>query len=97
MSKMVQGNPWVWVVVMDPGENEQFLGQYNQEKEISYIPTFLEKEEALQSLENLAREQGHEYEVQAIQYEDLASNAAENGFMVFILNGKGEILEKIKS
>jgi len=96
MSKMVQGNPWVWVVVMDPGENEQFLGQYNQEKEISYIPTFLEKEEALQSLENLAREQGHEYEVQAIQYEDLASNAAENGFMVFILNGKGEILEKIK-
>jgi len=96
MSKMVQGNPWVWVVVMDPGENEQFLGQYNQEKEISYIPTFLEKEEALQSLENLAREQGHEYEVQAIQYEDLARNAAENGFMVFILNGKGEILEKIK-
>jgi len=97
MSKMIQGNPWVWVVVMDPGENEQFLGQYNQEKEISYIPTFLEKKEALQSLENLAREQGHEYEVQAIQYEDLARNAAENGFMVFILNGKGEILEKIKS
>jgi len=95
MSKMVQGNPWVWVVVMDPGENEQFLGQYNQEKEISYIPTFLEKKEALQSLENLAREQGHEYEVQAIQYEDLARNAAENGFMVFILSGRGEILEKI--
>ena len=96
MSKMVQGNPWVWVVVMDPGENEQFLGQYNQEEEVSYIPTFLEKEEALQSLENLAREQGHEYEVQAIQYEDLARNAVENGFMLFILNAKGEILEKIK-
>jgi hypothetical protein len=95
MGKMIQGNPWVWVVVMDPGENEQFLGQYNQEKEVSYIPTFLEKEEALQSLENLAREPEHKYEVQAIQYEDLARNAAENGFMVFILNAKGEILEKI--
>ena len=96
MGKVIRGNPWVWVVVLDPGENEQFLGQYDQENEISYIPTFLEKEEALQSLEHLAREQGHKYEVQAIQYEDLASNAAENGFALFILNAKGEILEKIK-
>ena len=96
MSKLIQGNPWVWVVVLDPGENEQFLGQYDQEKEVSYIPTFLEKEEALQSLEHLAREQEHKYEVQAIQYEELARNAAENGFMLFILNSKGEILETIK-
>jgi hypothetical protein len=96
MGKVIQGNPWIWVVVLDPGENEQFLGQHDHEKEISYIPTFLEKEEALQSLEHLAREQGHKYEVQAIQYEELARNAAENGFMLFILNAKGEILEKIK-
>lgn len=96
MSKVVQGNPWVWVVVLDPGENEQFLGQHDPEKDVSYIPTFLEKEEALQSLEHLAREQEHKYEVQAIQYEDLARNAAENGFMLFILSGRGEILEKIK-
>lgn len=96
MSKLIQGNPWVWVVVLDPGENEQFLGEYDQEKEVSYIPTFLEKEEAVQSLEHLAQEQGHKYEVQAIQYEELARNAAENGFMLFILNSKGEILEKIK-
>jgi len=96
MSKLIQGNPWVWVVVLDPGENEQFLGQYDQEKEVSYIPTFLEKEEALQSLEHLAREQEHKYEIQAIQYEELARNAAENGFALFILNRKGEILETIK-
>jgi len=96
MGKVIRGNPWVWVVVLDPGENEQFLGQYDQEKEVSYIPTFLEKEQALQSLEHLAREQEHKYEVQAIQYEDLARNAAENGFTLFILNAKGEILEKIK-
>jgi len=96
MSKMVQGNPWVWVVVLDPGENEQFLGQYDQEKEVSYIPTFLEKEEALQSLEHLARKQEHKYEIHAIQYEDLARNAAENGFVLFILNAKGEILVKIR-
>ena len=95
MGKVIRGNPWVWVVVLDPGENEQFLGQYDQEKEVSYIPTFLEKEEALQSLEHLAREQGHKYEVQAIQYEELARNAADNGFMLFVLNGRGKILDKV--
>ena len=24
MSKLIQGNPWVWIVVQDPGGNEQF-------------------------------------------------------------------------
>ena len=96
MSKLIRGNPWVWVVVLDPGENEQFLGQHDKEKDVSFIPTFLEKEGALQSLKLLSREQGHKYEVQAIQYEDLAHNANENGFMLFVLNGAGEILEKIE-
>ena len=96
MSKLVQGNPWVWVVVQDPGGNEQFLGQYDKEKDISFIPTFLEKEEALECLEHLTREEGQKYEVQAIQYEELTRNAFENGFALFILNGAGEILDKIK-
>jgi hypothetical protein len=95
MSTLIEGNPWVWVVVIDPGEHEQFLGQHELDKDVSYIPTFLEKEQALESLKHLAREQGHKYEVQAIQYENLARDAAQNGFMLFILNGKGEILEKI--
>ena len=96
MSKLIQGNPWAWVVVLDPGENEQFLGQHDKEKNISFIPTFLEKEEALEGLTHLTIEEGHKYEVQAIQYEELARDSAKNGFMVFILNSAGEVLEKIK-
>jgi len=96
MSTVIQGNPWVWVVVLDPGKNEQFLGQHDQEEDISFIPVFLDKEEALQALDRLAREEGHRYEVQAIQYEELARNSAEHGFMLFILNAKGQILEKLK-
>ena len=96
MSKLVQGNPWVWVVVQDPGGNEQFLGQHEQEKEVSFIPTFLEKEEAQQCLNHLTREEGHKYEIQAIQYEELARSSSEHGFAVFILNGAGEVLEKIE-
>ena len=96
MSKLVQGNPWLWVVVQDPGGNEQFLGQHDKEKDVSFIPTFLEKEEALECLEHLTREQGQKYEVQAIQYEELARSSFEHGFALFILNGAGEVLEKIK-
>lgn len=96
MSKLVQGNPWVWVVVQDPGGNEQFLGQHDKEKEVSFIPTFLEKEEAQQCLNHLTREEGHKYEIQAIQYEELARSSSEHGFALFILNGAGEVLEKIE-
>ena len=96
MGTVIQGNPWVWVVVLDPGKNEQFLGQHNQEDDISFIPVFLNKEEALEAFNRLALEQGHRSEVQAIQYEELARSSAEHGFMLFILNAKGEILEKIK-
>lgn len=96
MSKLIQENPWVWVVVLDPGRNEQFLGQhYKEEEDISFIPTFLEKEEALECLDHLTRDKEKKYEIQAIQYEELAHDAAEHKFMLFILNGAGEVLEKI--
>ena len=95
MSKLIQENPWVWVVVLDPGRNEQFLGQHYKEEDISFIPTFLEKEEALKCLDHLEHDKEKKYEVQAIQYEELARDAAEHKFMLFILNGTGEVLEKI--
>ncbi len=95
MSALIQGNPWVWVVVQDPGEDEQFLGQHDEEKDISYLPTFLEKDDALQCLNLLTRDEKKKYEVQAIQYEHLARDATEHGFMLFVLNNAGEILEKI--
>ena len=95
MSKKIQDDQWVWVVVQDPAGNEQFLGQRDETKEISFIPTFLEKDAALQCMNHLALERGHKYEVQAILYEDLAPRAAEQGFCLLVLNESGEILEQI--
>ena len=95
MSNAVYANEWVWVVIQDPGENEQFLGQHDKENDISFIPTFLAKEDALEGLAHLSREKKHKYEVQAILYEDLAQDAAKNGFMIFIINKAGEVLDKI--
>ena len=95
MSELIKGNQWVWVVVMDPGGNEQFLGQHYKDEDISFIPTFLNKEDAAECLDHMTRDKDKKYEIQAIQYEELAQDATENRFMLFILNGAGEILEKI--
>jgi len=95
MSKLIHGNPWVWVVVQESGGNEQFMGLHDQEENIGFIPVFISKEEALECFQNLPREKGVKYEVQAIQYDELVRQSAQNGFMLFILNNSGEILEKM--
>lgn len=96
MEKVEDGDQWVWVVVQDPGEEEQFLGQHDKEENISFIPAFRSKDDALQCFMNMAREKGRKYEVQAVLYEALSKDAAAGGFMIFLLNANGEILEKIK-
>jgi len=92
---MIQHDEWVWVVVQNPGENEQFLGQRDETEGISFIPVWLEKDAALDGLKLLARDQGLTYEVQAIQYETLAPRAAEAGFKLFVLDASGKVLEQI--
>ncbi|MCD4718069.1 MAG: hypothetical protein K8R45_15180 [Desulfobacterales bacterium] len=97
MSKLLKDDQWVWVVIQNPGGNEQFLGQQDEEKGVSFIPTFVGKEEAEQGLTLMAREAGRKYEVQAILFEDLSERAAEHGLMLFVVDAKGEVLEKIET
>jgi hypothetical protein len=96
MSKLIKDDQWVYVLVHGQEGEEQLLGQQDDELDISFIPIFLKKEEALMNLNLLAREKGRKYEVQAVLYEDLVTRAAEKGFMLFVLNDSGEIIEKIK-
>ena len=96
MNNKPEKDQWVWVVVQNPGEREQFLGQYDKQEDISFIPTFHSKEDAQQCFLNMARQKGSKYEVQAILYEELAKAAADGGFMIFLLNENGEVLDKIK-
>jgi hypothetical protein len=96
MKNPQRADQWVWVVVQDPGGKEQFLGQHDKLENISYIPVFHSKEEAQQCFMNMDRQKNCKYEVQAILFEELAKDAAANGFMVFLLNDQGDILEKIK-
>jgi pimeloyl-CoA synthetase len=96
MKNAQKKDQWVWVVVQSPGGKEHFLGQHDKQQNISFIPAFHSKEDAQQCFVKLVRHKGHKYEVQAILYEQLAKDAAANGFMIFLLNENGEVLEKIK-
>ena len=95
MSELVNDEQWVWVIVEDPGGDEQFLGQKDTEKGVSFIPTFLEKGEAEQGLSRLPKEEGRKYEVQAILFEDLSQRVAASGFVLFLVDGTGRVLEKV--
>jgi hypothetical protein len=96
MTRWTEEDPWIWVFVQDPGRNEQFLGQHDQERDISFIPFFREKEEAQAALPGLARDENLEHEAQAIRYRNLAEHAGRNGFRLFLLDGRGTILEKLE-
>lgn len=95
MTITLKPETWVYVAVMDPGVNERYFGLIDVD-ETSFIPTFLTKDDAQTCLINMPREKNRKYEVQAILYEELARDAMENGFVVYLLDGQGKILEKLK-
>ncbi len=96
MKKELKPDTWVWVVIQNPGPNEQFLGQHYQDEDVSFIPAFFEKEDAQQCLVHMTTQKGEKYEIQAIFFHELSQSAAQYDFMIFLLNADGEILEKIQ-
>ncbi len=91
----IEKTTWLYVAIMKAGPSEQIVGQTDSEHDISFIPAFLDKESAQQALFHLHLEKKKKYEVQAIIYEDLARHAAENGFLVFVLDDEGKVLERL--
>jgi hypothetical protein len=86
---------WVWIIVQDPEGQEQFFGLHDERSNVSYIPTFFQKEDAQQCFDQFQRVQGHKYEIQAILYQALAEDAFRNGFSIFLLGADGRIVAKI--
>ncbi len=83
---------WVYVVVCDPEKDESFLGLYDKEKDINYIPTFNSKESANDCFLTLPKEKGKKYEIQAVHIEELSEDASKNGFAVAMVDGDGKIV-----
>lgn len=95
MHKIFDDDTWVRVVVQDPGGNEQYLGQHEEESGVFFIPVFKEKEDALMCMNLMKRDKSKKYEVQAVIYSDLEQQAAKNGFMLYLLDGEGRVLDRI--
>jgi hypothetical protein len=96
MRKEIKPDTWIWVVVQNPGPNEQLLGQEYEDQSVSFIPAFFEKEDAQQCLIRMSTNKTDKYEAQAVLFKELAQDAGRHGFLIFILNADGDILEKIK-
>jgi hypothetical protein len=96
MKNELKPDTWIWVVVQNPGANEEFLGQEYEDQNVSFIPAFFEKEDAQQCLVHMTTNKGNRYEVQAVLFSELVQTVAKNDFMIFMLNADGEILEKLK-
>jgi hypothetical protein len=95
MPTTIKKHQWVYVVIQDPNSTPQYLGQQEADTGISFIPIFLEKEDALMCMNLMARDKQKLFEVQAVIYEELVSHAATSGFRLYLLNKAGEIIEKI--
>ena len=95
MSSLIQGNPWIWVLIQGEVGKEQYVGQYEEESDISFIPGFLSKEDALKGYHLIKRGKGLSYEVQAVRYKELLKDSTDNDFMIYIVDADGNIKEKI--
>ena len=91
----VQATTWLYVAVQKIGNAEKIVGQTDTEHDISFIPAFLTKEAAQQAMFHLHLEKNGKYEVQAIIYEDLAGHAMDGGFLIFVLDEEGNIMERL--
>ncbi len=89
------GVDWVYVVVQASGDKEMFLGQHDDETNISFIPVFRQKEDANLCLPLMNKTPTQKYEVQAIHKDDLFDQAAATGFHLYLLDGTGVILNKV--
>ena len=91
----VQATTWLYVAIQKIGNAEQIVGQTDTEHDVSYIPAFLSKETAQQAMFHLHLEKKGKYELQAIIYEDLAQHAIEDGFLIFVLDEEGKVVERL--
>lgn len=89
-----QVDVWLYVFVCEPGANESFLGLYNEEKEVNFIPAFQTKEDANDCFLTLPREKGKKYELQAVHIDELQEEATKNGFAVALVDSDGKVIKE---
>lgn len=95
MVDQIKDTDWVWVIIERYQTDEKLFGQFDEKRNESFIPVFHSKENALMVLGRLAKRKDHYYQVQASRYGEVAAAARETGFMLFFLDGEGQILDRV--
>ncbi len=85
---------WVYVFVSKSGNAETYLGLYDEEKGINFIPAFQNKEDANACFLSIPREKGTSYEVQAVHIEEINAEASQNDFLVALVDKDGKIIKR---
>jgi hypothetical protein len=92
MTDKIAEKDWLYVFVTGDEGKESFLGLYNSEKDVNFIPAFRTKEEANDCYLEIPREKGVKYEVQAVHVDELSEEAAKSGFEVAIVDQDGKVV-----
>ena len=95
MTSEKQSDEWVYVYIVKAGDEESFLGLYDQGKDVNFIPAFASKDEANDCFLTIPREKGKKYEVQAVHIEELHHEAQKNDFQVTMVDGDGKIIKEV--
>lgn len=95
MTESIPENGWLWIIVQNPGKNEQIVGQEYAVEKIAFIPAFQDKEQALMGLGRMTVAPKTPCEVQAMHIDDLKREAFGNGFIIVLMSGNGEVIERI--
>ncbi len=93
MGIKIDKNKWVYAIIQEPEKNPQYLGQHDEEKDVAYIPAFMEKDHALKCINMFKKDKSLKYETQAVVFEELIKDAKENGFLVLIMDGEGNVVD----
>ncbi|NNG00982.1 MAG: hypothetical protein HKM93_16455 [Desulfobacteraceae bacterium] len=94
MIEKAKAETWFYVIIQNPGADEEILGQYDEHANIRFIPAFPDKASAQNGLVNLALDRKNKYEIQAIIYEDLEGYAINNETRILILDEEGRITQE---
>ncbi|MDL2330021.1 hypothetical protein LJC71_09845 [Desulfosarcina sp. OttesenSCG-928-A07] len=91
----VDPDTWLYVAIQKNVPADKIVGQVDETHNISYIPAFLTKDAAQQAMFHLRLEKQKKYEIQAIICDDLIRHATEGGFVIFVLDEDGKVLEQL--
>lgn len=86
---------WLYVVVARSEEGDDYLGLYDKENKVNFIPTFRTKDDAQDCFLSLPREKGKRYEIQAVHIDELQEQARKNDFLVTLVDKDGKILKQL--